>query len=331
MANLITDVAGLNVGHGDDGRLRSGVTVLVPDGPVTAAVDIRGGGPASHETDALGPLGTVSEIHALVLSGGSAFGLQAAGAVQNALRARGVGFAVGPERVPIVPAAAIFDLLNSGDKAWGGVSPYPALALAAIDAADRAFALGSVGAGKGATCADVKGGLGSASAMTPDGFTVGALAVVNPVGSVLYGDGPHFRAAGHERDQEFGGLGLPAALDPTRTPKLKGHAARANTTLGVIATDATLTKPQAQRLAVMAQAGLAIAIWPAHSPLDGDCVFALATARKPAPADLGALTTLGAVAAATFARAIARGVYHATSFPDGPPAWRDLFSVRSGS
>jgi D-aminopeptidase len=248
--------------------------------------------------------------------------------VQGWLAAQGRGFAIGDATVPIVPGAVVFDLLNGGNKQWGRFSPYRDLGFAAAEAASDRFALGSVGAGFGATTATFKGGLGSASAETPGGVRVAALAVVNAVGSVTVGDGPWFWAAPFEQDGEFGGRGLPPAFTPEMLRmRLKG-AARAgeNTTLVVVVTDAALTKPQTKRLAMIAQTGMARAITPVHAPLDGDVVFAAATGRKPIEPLVG-LTELGHFAAATVARAIARAVYEARALPfaGALPAWRDRF------
>ncbi len=331
--NLLTDVAGLRVGHCDDARLRSGVTVILADGPMRAAVDIRGGGPGTRETDAISGAGVVGHIHGLVLSGGSAFGLDAATGVQSYLRERGEGFAVGSARVPIVPQAILFDLLNGGDKAWGLHPPYRDMAYGACDRAMEDFALGTAGAGYGATVARpngqrMMGGLGSASIITEDGFTISVLAAVNAAGAVTIGDGPHFWAGPFEVANEFGGYGWPTPLPPDATaPTFKGMP-RENTTLGVIATDADLSAGDLRRLAVMAQTGLARAIHPVHTPLDGDIVFAISTARRPLSDRLYGLTMLGALAANVMARAVARGVYEASSFigaPDGPPSHRSLF------
>lgn len=326
--NLITDVPGLRVGHAHDARLASGVTVLIPDAAAVAAVDVRGGGPGTRETDVLDLTGSVNELHALVLSGGSAFGLAAATGVQSWLRERGVGFAIGGARVPIVPQAILFDLLNGGDKDWGATPPYERLGREACVAATRDFALGSVGAGFGASTATLRGGLGSASEQLDGGLVVGALAAVNPVGSVTVGDSAHFWAAPFEQEGEFAGLGWPTPwpTDAT-TARLKGGPLQ-NTTLAVVATNARLTKPEAHRLAVMAQTGLARAIYPVHAPLDGDVVFALATGALALPDPIRALTLLGTAAANALARAIARSVYAAAPVPGywtGPPAWRTRF------
>ena len=327
---LITDIAGLRVGHADDARLASGVTAIVFDKPAVAAIDVRGGGPGTREDAALGLANTVDRIDGIALSGGSAFGLEAGGGVQAYLAERGRGFVVRDAVIPIVPGAICFDLLNGGDKAWGRFPPYRDLGYRAAAGAAVDFALGSVGAGLGASTATFKGGLGSASAKTPAGVTVGALVVVNAVGSVTIGDGPWFWAAPFEQDNEFGGRGLPPSFSPDMLKlRIKGGPTATEaeaTTLAVVATDAALTKPQAKRLAMIAQTGMARAIYPVHAPLDGDLLFAVATGEKPVDPLVG-LTELGMVAANALARAIARGVFHATalSFPGALPAWKDRF------
>ncbi|GLS53636.1 peptidase T4 [Methylobacterium gregans] len=351
MTSRITDIPGIRVGHASDLRAATGVTVLLFDGPVTAAVDVRGGGPGTRETDLLDPERTVEGIDALVLSGGSVFGLDAAAGAVAWLAEQGRGFPVGGTggpaggtggpaggvRVPIVPAAILFDLLNGGDKNWGRFAPYRDLGYAAAQAAAHDFALGSVGAGTGARTGNLKGGVGSASAaVAGTGFQVGALAAVNAFGRVTIGDGPHFWAAPYEREAEFGGLGWPAQMPadalafPARA--LPGGA----TTLAVVATDARLTKAQARRLAVTAQDGLARAIQPVHTPLDGDVVFAAATGAVPLADPVVDLARLGDAAAQVLARAVALGVHAAANLPghapapplapEGlPPAWRDRF------
>jgi len=330
LKNLLTDIAGVRVGHADDARLASGVTAIIFDRPAVAAIDVRGGGPGTRESALLDPANTVEAIDAIMLGGGSAFGLDGASGVQAWLAEQGRGFAVRGAVIPIVPGAIVFDLLNGGDKSWGRFSPYRDLGYAAAAAASTDFALGSAGAGLGATTANFKGGLGSASAVTPDGVKLAAIAVVNAVGSVTVGDGPWFWAAPFEIGGEFGGRGLPASFTPDMLKmRLKGGAAATsaeNTTLALVVTDAALTKAQAKRLAMIAQTGMARAIYPVHAPLDGDVVFAAATGEKPVDALFG-LTELGMVAANVVARAIARGVYSATalSFPGALPAWKDRF------
>lgn len=331
--NLITDVPGLVVGHADDAALRSGVTVILPGAPARAAADLRGGAPGTRETETMADAGLVNEVHALVLSGGSAFGLDAATGVQSFLRERGVGFAVGPARVPIVPQAILFDLLNGGDKDWGLYPPYREMGYEAAGRAAAEFALGTTGAGFGATVAwkqpggRMMGGLGSASIVRADGLVVGALAAVNAAGSVTMGDTPHFWAAPLEIGREFGGLGWPpAGAGAAQSLVFKGSAIE-NTTLGVIATDAALTKAELKRLAVMAQTGLARAIVPVHTPIDGDIVFALSVGERRLANPAFELTELGAMAASALARAVARGVYQAGGIPGvaDVPAYRDAF------
>lgn len=326
-ANRLTDVSGLRVGQAHDATLGSGVTVVVFDAPVVAGVDVRGGGPGTRETDLLDPAMTVDRIDAITFSGGSAFGLDAASGVQAWLAEHGRGYAVGGVRVPIVPGAILFDLLNGGDKKWGRHPPYRELAYAAAESAGTDFALGSVGAGHGATTATFKGGIGTASARTRDGVTVAALVAANAAGSMVVGDGPHFWAAPFEQDGEFGGRGFPAFLPPEALEIRTKGAPRANTTLVLVATDAILTKSQAKRLAVMAQDGVARAIYPVHTPLDGDVVFTVSTGLRPLPDPVFGLMRLGAEAANVVARAIARGVYEATALPfaNAQPCWRDRF------
>jgi L-aminopeptidase/D-esterase-like protein len=327
MRNLITDVAGVRVGQAEDARAASGVTIVLFDEPAVGSIDLRGGGPGTRETALLDPAQTVSGIDAIALSGGSAFGLDTPSGVQAWLREQGRGFPVRSARVPIVPAAILFDLLNGGDKNWGRYPPYRELGYSAVAGASETFKLGSAGAGLGATTVNLKGGVGSASAVTRAGITVGAIAVVNAAGSVTVGDGPHFWAAPFERDAEFGGRGMPASMpEGALAPHTKGALASA-TTLAVIATDAILSKTQAHRLAVMAQTGLARAVYPVHTTLDGDAVFVAATGKKPLAEPLHSLTELGSFAANVIARAIARGVYEAAAlpFPGALPSWRDRF------
>lgn len=330
MKNLLTDISGVRVGHADDAALASGVTAVVFDQPAVAAIDVRGGGPGTREGALLDLANTVERIDAIALSGGSAFGLDAGGGVQARLAEQGRGFAVRGAVIPIVPGAIMFDLLNGGDKVWGRFAPYRDLGYAAAAAASETFALGSVGAGLGATTANFKGGLGSASAVTPGGVRVAALAVVNAVGSVTVGGGPWFWAAPFETGGEYGGRGLPPSFTPDMLAmRIKGGAAATsveNTTLAVVVTDAELTKPQAKRLAMIAQTGFARAIYPVHAPLDGDVLFVAATGERPID-PLAGLTELGMIAANVVARAIARGVHAATAlpFPGALPAWKDRF------
>ena len=328
MNNLLTDIAGVRVGHADDGRLASGVTAVIFDSPAVAAIDVRGGGPGTREGALLDLANTVERVDAFALSGGSAFGLEAGGGVQAWLAEQGRGLVVRGAVIPIVPGAILFDLLNGGDKAWGRFSPYRDLGYAAAANAGADFALGSRGAGLGATTANFKGGLGSASAATISGVKVAAIVAVNAVGSVTLGDGPWFWAAPFEVDGEYGGRGWPGKFAPEMLKlRMKGGATESeNTTIAAVVTDAVLTKPQAKRLAMIAQTGFARAIYPVHTPLDGDVVFAAATGEKPIDPLVG-LSELGTVAANVIARAIARGVYEATALPlpGAQPSWKDRF------
>lgn len=332
--NRLTDVDGLRVGNAEDARAWSGVTVVLPDDPAVAAVDVRGGAPGTRETDALNPTCLVDRVDALVLTGGSAFGLDAASGVMGWLARRGRGFAVGDQRVPIVPAAVLFDLLNGGDKGWGDDPPYRRLARSACETAltDQGmdFPLGNVGAGLGAKAGDIKGGLGSASAVSADGYQVAALIAVNPVGSVVMPGQGTLWAWAWEMDGEMGGQTPPAGPVPPDPlmPALDAAAVGANTTIGVVATNAILTKAQALRLATMAHDGLARAIRPVHTPFDGDTLFALSTGRR----DLGAnppltLARLGAVAADCVTRAVGRAVWAAETLGRFP-SFRERY--RSG-
>lgn len=327
LKNLLTDVPGIKVGNAEDAKMKSGVTVVLCDEPTIASGHVMGGAPGTRETDLLAPEQTVERVDAIVLSGGSAFGLDAASGVMAGLAEGGRGLAIGDARVPIVPAAILFDLLNGGDKDWGADSPYRRLGRQALDAAAADFAIGTAGAGTGATTASLKGGLGTASTRLPNGITLAALVAVNAVGQATVGDGPHFWAAPFEVGGEFGGLGLPSPFPASATAlSYKGRQAGESTTIAVVATDATLTKTQAKRLAVMAHDGFARALWPSHTPIDGDIVFALATGRLPFAGDPGAMIELGSAAAACMARAIARGVHEATAaHGDRLPTWRARF------
>ncbi|MCA8882200.1 MAG: P1 family peptidase [Rhodobacteraceae bacterium] len=328
--NLITDIPGLRVGNAQDARLRSGTTVLTGDRPFTAAVHVMGGAPGTVETDLLAPDKLVQQVDALVLSGGSAFGLGAVDGVRAGLRAAGRGFDVGGQRVPIVPGAILFDLLNGGAKDWDR-TPYPDLGRAALEAASADFQLGSAGAGFGALTATLKGGLGSASARF-GAYTVGALVAVNALGAANVAPHPHFWAAPFEQGREFGGLG-PCPHPAPAPPPLKGVTIGASTTIAIVATDAALDQAQATRMAVAAHDGLARALYPSHTLLDGDLVFAAATGAQPLPGDPTAtLLTLGHAAALCLARAVARGVYHATPQPGDPmPCWTSLRDVNGAA
>jgi D-aminopeptidase len=323
LRNLITDVAGIRVGQEQDARLASGVTAVIFDEPAVASVDVRGGAPGTRETDLLEPQRTVQRIDAVVLSGGSAFGLDAAAGVQACLHEQGRGFLVGTARIPLVCAAVLFDLTNGGDKNWGRFAPYRDLGYAAAEGAGSSFKLGAAGAGFGATTVNYKGGMGSASATTSQGHTVGALVAVNACGSVVVGGGPHFWAAPFEREDEFGGLGFPATVpEDALLPRCKGSAGE-NTTIALVATNADCTKAQLKQIAAMAQDGMARAIYPAHTTRDGDTVFAVATGRRAVAEPLWEVAELGITCANVLARAIARAVFEATALPGGILSWQD--------
>ncbi len=320
--NLITDVAGLRVGNAADARIKSGVTVLCADTPFTAGLHVMGGAPGTRETDLLAPDRTVQQVDALVLSGGSAFGLDSASGVADALAAEGRGFAVGAARVPIVPGAILFDLLNGGDKDWAE-NPYKRLGREAFKAQGAQFDLGSTGAGAGALTATLKGGLGSASFVLPSGHTVGALVAVNALGSATVDSGPHFWAAPFEIAGEFGGLRAAQEFGEVHTPRTKMDGG--NTTIAIVATDAALDQSQCTRLAIAAHDGMARALIPSHTPMDGDLVFGVSTGARPLEDASGAVL-LGHAAATCLARAIARAVYLARPAPgDVMPCWRDQF------
>ncbi len=317
MRNLITDVPGLTVGNAEDFRARSGVTAVLPDQPAVAAIDIRGGGTGTRDVEALSPDGTVEHVDAVLLSGGSAFGLDASGGMMSWLTARGRGFAIAGTRVPIVPQAVLFDLANGGDKDWGPEPPYWTLGYRAADATDRIFVLGNAGAGLGAKAGSLKGGLGSASQVIADsGVAVGALAAVNCVGEVVIPGTDVFYAWDMEIGAEFGGRRPGRLFDPAIVRLAGRPQAGENTTIAVVATNAILTRVQAKRLAIMAQTGLGRAIRPSHTPLDGDIVFALSTGQKELGDPRHDLVILGGHAANCLARAIARGVYEAQSLGD---------------
>lgn len=312
--NLITDVTGLKVGNAGDVNVLTGVTVILPDRPMVMAADIRGGAPGTRETPALEPENLVEEVHALVLSGGSVFGLDAASAVTTALARNGIGFRFGGQAwpCPVVPAAILFDLMNGGGKSWGEEPPYRRLGIEAFAAASENFAMGNAGAGMGAIAGAMKGGLGSASTVW-NGFTVGALVAVNSVGSCVNPATGTLWAHDHALGDEMGPLlrGTMAGIGRTKLEFMAEAASPgASTTIAMVATDARLTKAEAKRLAIMAGDGLAIAIRPLHTPFDGDTVFAAATGhRSLGPNRALALAELGAIAATTLARAVGRAIW----------------------
>ncbi|MEM8990552.1 MAG: P1 family peptidase [Pseudomonadota bacterium] len=338
--NSITDVAGISVGQAEDRDLLTGVTAVVAAEPAVAAASVMGGAPGTRAVSILGGAETETRVDAVVLSGGSAFGLDACGGAMEALRARGRGFAIGDVRVPIVPGAIIFDLMTGGAKGWAA-PPWHRLGRMAVEVASAEVALGNAGAGIGARAGGLKGGVGTAS-YTDGTVTVGAIAVVNAIGSAVMPGSRRFWAWPFEEGVEFGGLGPPAEAPGAARFQLKmpmsagdggrqmegcGDADRRgtmeSTTLAVVATDAALTRAETGRLAVMAQDGMARAVYPVHGPLDGDTIFALSTGAGEAAEGLAGLTRLGTLAGDCVARAIARGVFAADAIA-GLPGWSSL-------
>lgn len=287
-----------------------------------AAVDVRGGGPGTRETDALAPENLVGRAHAVVLAGGSVFGLAAADGVAALLSTQGIGLQLrsGSPAIPIVPCAVLHDLANGGDKNWGLSPPYRDLGLRAAGEAGTEFALGSVGAGRGAMAGLRKGGIGSASLDLHGGLMVGALVALNSVGSALMPDGKTYWAWGHELEGEFGGGGPPKqpmdlsdpAPDESRLLAIGRLTRGVNTTLAVIACTADLNTVECKRVAMMAQDGIARAVRPAHTPFDGDTIFALASGELPLEENslrAAQVGRIGSAAADCLARAIARAVH----------------------
>ena len=336
MRNLITDVPGVKVGNAHDARAATGVTVAVFDKASAASVATLGGAPGDRGVTMLEPEMLDGGIDAVVLSGGSLYGLDAAGGVSAVLCAEGRGVSFGGITLPVAVQAILFDLMNGGEKDWLAKPadqrpPYWDLGRDATLAAREDFALGTIGAGFGATTANLKGGLGSASQRTKRGFVVGALAAVNAVGTATVGDSEHFWASPYEHGNEFGGRGFPAKISPkVLALRFKGLPSSATaTTIAMVATDATLTKAECKRLAIMANDGLARALRPVHAPNDGDTVFAVSTGYAGPGGEPPILTELGAAAADCLARAVARGVYEATALPYAAslPDYRQRFGA----
>ena len=334
MRNLITDVPGVLVGNAHDARAATGATVAIFEHSTVASVSTLGGAPGDRAVTLLEPEMTRGLIDAVVLSGGSLFGLDAAGGATSVLASQGKGAQFGGIRLPVAVQAILFDLMNGGEKDWikapmAHRPPYWELGRDAALAASEEFALGSVGAGLGATTANLKGGLGSASMRMCQGFTVGALAAVNAVGMATIGDTAQFWAGAYEQGAEFGGKGWPTSVSPEALAiRFKGQPVQATaTTIALVATDAKLTKAECKRLAIMANDGLGRALRPVHAPSDGDTVFAAATARIETTMDPLLLTEIGAAAADCLARAVARGVYEAKAlpYPKAVPDWKQRF------
>lgn len=331
--NLITDVTGLRVGNAESLQAQSGVSVVISEVLATCAVDVRGGAALTRGAEAFGPGMLIDVADALFLTGGSAFGLDAGGGLMAWLATEGRGFAFGGTRVPIVAGAVLFDLTHGGDKNWGLAPPYFRLGIEAAERAALDFGLGNAGAGLGAWAGGLKGGLGSASAVFEAGaeaITVGALVAVNALGSAVRPNQATFWAWDLEQAGELGGQPPPRPLAPAELAVTLPGLPVPNTTIAVVATDATLSGSDARRIAVMAQTGLARALRPVHSPLDGDSVFVLATGARGQIADQEGLTRLGTLTADTLARAIARGVYEATDLGD-MRAYRSVHGAALGA
>ena len=311
--NSILDVGGLKIGQAHDVSVKTGVTVIIPDEAARCAVDVRGGGPGSRELAALQDGGLIDSVHAVVLAGGSVYGLAAADGVTAWLGAQRRGYAPGPVPVPvspIVPSAILFDNANGGDKNWGMDPPFRELGIDACNAMCGHLSVGAFGAGFGATAGLYPGGLGTASEYVGD-FRVGAVIAANPVGSPYMPGTECFWGWPYEVEGEFGGRRPPAdyRLEPANDTKLTFlKAAGQSTVIGVVAVNAALSQKQLKRLAIMAQDGIAMAVQPAHTPLDGDTIFALSTGDELCETPV-ALAELGAAAARCVARALSRGVY----------------------
>ena len=342
--NLITDIPGIQVGHAEDNKIGTGVTVITGDNPFSAAVDVRGGGPGTRETDMLSLENSIGRADAIVLSGGSAYGLDACSEVQDLLRHDNKGYKVGKAIIPLVPGAVIFDL-NLKDRPHvnivGEHSPWRILANRAYKSANSHFKLGSFGAGCGATTASLKGGQGSTSWLETlsngEGYTVGALVINNAVGNPLLNEGPHFLSAHLEFGDEFGGYGVSSNINDNvlRAKRLPSSIGKtkifdnisSNTVIGVIATDAPLTRSNLKRLAIMAHDGIARSISPAHTPMDGDTIFSITTCQdiKEQVLENVDILALGARASDCLARACNRAIYEATAVGNSKPGWKELF------
>ena len=345
--NLITDIPGVQVGHAEDNEIGTGVTVITGDKFFSAAVDVRGGGPGTRETDMLSLENSIGRADAIVLSGGSAFGLDACSEVQDLLRLDNKGYKVGKAIVPLVPGAVIFDL-NINDKPHvniiGEHSPWRKLAHKAYKSANTKFLLGSFGAGCGATTATIKGGQGSSSwsQIFSNGkkYSVGAIVVNNAVGNPLLNEGPHFLSAHLEFGDEFGGYGVcndlyDNVLRAKRLPPSIGKTEiiddiSSNTVIGVIATDAPLTRSNLKRIAIMAHDGIARSLSPAHTSMDGDTIFSITTHQniKDQVLENIDIVALGARASDCVARACNRAIYEAEAVGFSKPGWKSLFQSK---
>jgi len=324
--NCLTDIPGIKVGSAENVEARTGVTVITFAEAMRCAADVRGGGPATRETNAVGPEATLGIAHALTLSGGSVFGLAAADEVATILSARGDGFVPvpGTPPVPILPAASLYDLGNGGEKSWGELPPYRALARQALDMASRDVSCGSFGAGYGATAGAWLGGLGTASLDMDEAGVISALIAVNSIGSAVMPDGRSFWSWPFEINDEFGGLRPDPAMrvsDPLPADRKGGVTPGQATCIGVVASSIPLDRPSLSRVAIMAQDGLARAIRPSHAPFDGDTIFAICP-NEVSTASPEDVMRIGSAAADCVARSVARGVWEATAATETAAAFR---------
>jgi len=285
--DCFTDVVGLHVGQAHDDEVNTGVTVIIPEAPVTMGVDVRGGGPGTRDTDALDPTCLVEKVHGLVLSGGSVFGLAAADAATNLLSNDNIGLSFGPRTVPVVPSAILFDLANGGNKAWGGSPPYYGLGEEAYGKLTTHVEQGRAGAGYGARAGDQLGGIGTASLVTQGGVIVSAIVAVNSFGKVT-----------RDPNATHGIIDMP-----------KLGFVGTNTSIGAVATNVALDKAGCKRLAIMSQDGFARSIRPIHTPFDGDTIFAMSTGAFSPKEEMAALlAVVGTLAADCVARAVENAI-----------------------
>lgn len=327
--NLITDVDDILVGNAQNEKIGTGTTVIIPPEGSTASADVRGGAPGTREVGALNPYNLVDTVDAIVLSGGSAWGLESASSAANYIGKSGRGFKTSDniKNVPMVPAAILFDLNNGGDKDWGDNPPYYNLGIEAASQAKEEFELGNAGAGYGSQAGTLKGGLGSASFESDSGLKVGGLFAVNSFGSVVNNETGQFWAACEELNKEYGDRGAPNNLpeDVLSGSKLNNDLAKSNTTIGVIATNVKLDTRTAKRIAIMAHTGMARAIKPIHSPVDGDVIFVISTNSYDKELSYREINEIGELGARVCARSISRAVYEAKSLFD-MPSWKEKYT-----
>ena len=327
--NLITDVDNILVGNAQNEKVGTGTTVLIPPEGSTASADVRGGAPGTREVGALNPYNLVDTVDAIVLSGGSAWGLESASSAANYIGKTGRGFKTSDniKNVPMVPAAILFDLNNGGDKNWGDTPPYNKLGIEATSKASTKFKLGNIGAGYGAKAGSLKGGLGSASFENAEGLKVGGLFAVNSFGSVVNSETGQFWAASDELNNEFGGMGAPQDLpEDILAGSTIGHALeKSNTTIGIVATNAKLDSKTAKRIAIMSHTGMARAIRPIHTPVDGDVIFVVSTNTFDRELTYREINEIGELGARVCSRSISRAIYEAEKLYE-MKSWKDKYT-----